>query len=164
MLQITAIENLVLISDASAVGANINGDLVAIVAVASVVGVIVLWSLIGRYQRAIASNRVRAVQDLEERYKQCNSRAEALLARAKLERRDFSPIEAHEFVHLMDKYDDLQLELKRAKERMPSEEPPLIPPRPFHQPSSRPTSYIEGLLLLQLIATSYPWDRHRHDR
>lgn len=127
MLQITAIKSLVVIADAPAVGANASGELAAIVTVASISGVIVLWSLNCRYQQAIASNRVRIVQDLEERYQQCKSRAEALLARANSECRDFTPNESHEFVHLMDKYDDLQLELKRAKERMPSEEPPLPP-------------------------------------
>lgn len=150
----------ILIADASAAGTISNNETVIIVLAMSAVAIGVTLCLIRQYRRAVLENRVRAVRELEEQYRECKSRAESILARAKSEGRDFSPFESREFGRLMDEFDELQTELKQARRRAPAPEVHRQSP----QRQSNPNSAVEGLLFLQLLTMLSPCDRDRHNR
>ena len=160
MLHFHSNNQLILIAEAATAGKMATDELLVVVLASSAVACGVLSCLIRQYRRAVLENRVQAVQELEERYRDCKTRAESILARAKSEGRDFSSFESREFARLMDEYDELQTELKQAKTQVPA-------PRAHQelpQRQARPSSAVEGLLFLQLLTMLSPWDRDQHNR
>ena len=160
MLHFHSNNQLILIAEAATARKAAPDELIVVVLAAAALAAGVLSCLIRQYRRTVLENRVQAVRELEERYRDCKSRAESVLARAKSEGRDFNAFESREFTRLMDEYDEVQTELKQARMRVPAPETHQELP----QLQARPTSAVEGLLFLQLLTMLGPWDRDQHSR
>jgi len=154
----TPAERLILLADSEQPQAISHDELVAVITIGFCIAIVLLVNWIFGWREARVRKRLEAVELLETRFANCKSQAEAMLARAQTEERDFTPFESREFDRLMDQYDQLQSELDEVNRNAPHQIAPIA-----GSSVSQRTSEVEGLLYLQLLTMLSP-SRDRHNR